>query len=232
MITLPTYTSHALQPLNITCFKPFKTSFRKERTSAMVKNNYLEPNKTTLVAWVDKALQQPLKKENMKLGFKVSRIWPLNLTTMVGKFGPSDVFTIIEKEEHEVTYHSNAIYESNNNETKAATKLLNITRTFQAKFPTILHCPPSPMPHYYVEMPNNLNIIANNHEEDQLVVDLEDVTLESKYLISSNHSEKVRLVRLLSLPTLPTQKIEGNKPLVDYSSSHVVILDQCMAILK
>jgi hypothetical protein len=97
MITLPTYTSHALQPLNITCFKPFKTIFRKERTSAMVKNNYLEPNKTTLVAWVDKALQQPLKKENMKLGFKVSRIWPLNLTTMVGKFGLSDVFIVIEE---------------------------------------------------------------------------------------------------------------------------------------
>jgi hypothetical protein len=71
MVTLPTYTSHALQPLNVTCFKPFKTTFRKERTSTMVKNNYLEPNKATLVAWVDKALQQPLKKENIKLRFKV-----------------------------------------------------------------------------------------------------------------------------------------------------------------
>jgi hypothetical protein len=32
----------------------------------MAKNNYLEPNKVTLVAWVDKALEQSLKKENIK----------------------------------------------------------------------------------------------------------------------------------------------------------------------
>jgi hypothetical protein len=40
----------------------------------MVKNNHLEPNKVTLTTWVDKALQQPLKKENIKLRFKVSGI--------------------------------------------------------------------------------------------------------------------------------------------------------------
>jgi hypothetical protein len=54
-------------------------------------------------------------------------------------------FTAIEEEEDEVSYHSNAIYESNNNEIEAVTKLLNIAKTFQAKFPTTLHCPFSPM---------------------------------------------------------------------------------------
>jgi hypothetical protein len=28
MITLPSHTSHALQPLDVVCFKPFKTTFR------------------------------------------------------------------------------------------------------------------------------------------------------------------------------------------------------------
>jgi hypothetical protein len=74
MVTLPTHTSYVLQPLDVIYFKPFKTTFRKERDSNMVKNNYLEPNKVTLAAWVDKALQQSLKKENIKLRFKVSRI--------------------------------------------------------------------------------------------------------------------------------------------------------------
>jgi nitrate reductase NapE component len=60
----------------------------------MVKNNYFEPNKTTQATWVDKALQQPLKKENIKLRFKVSGLWPLNLVAMVGKFGPSDVLQL------------------------------------------------------------------------------------------------------------------------------------------
>ncbi len=27
-ITLPSHTSHALQPLDVTCFKPFKTTFK------------------------------------------------------------------------------------------------------------------------------------------------------------------------------------------------------------
>jgi hypothetical protein len=31
------------------------------------------------------------------------------------------------------------------------------------------------MPHYYVEIPNSLDTIINNHEEDQLVVNLEEV---------------------------------------------------------
>jgi hypothetical protein len=30
MITLPLHTSHALQPLNVVCFKPFKISFKKK----------------------------------------------------------------------------------------------------------------------------------------------------------------------------------------------------------
>jgi hypothetical protein len=49
---------------------------------------------------------------------------------MVGKFGPSDVFTVIEEEEHELSYHLDATYESNNSEAKSAMKLLNIARTF------------------------------------------------------------------------------------------------------
>jgi hypothetical protein len=71
MVTLPSHISYALQPLDVTYFKPFKTTFKKKRKSAMAKNNYLEPNKVTLAAWVAKALQQSLKKENIKFRFKV-----------------------------------------------------------------------------------------------------------------------------------------------------------------
>jgi hypothetical protein len=80
-----------LQPLDVTCFKPFKIASRKEHNVTMAKNNLLEPNKITLVEWVDKVLQQYLKKENMKSRFKVCRIWPLNSTAMAEKFGPSEV---------------------------------------------------------------------------------------------------------------------------------------------
>jgi hypothetical protein len=49
MITLLSYTSYVLQPLDVSCFKPFKTTFKKERDNNMVKNNYDEPNKATFV---------------------------------------------------------------------------------------------------------------------------------------------------------------------------------------
>jgi hypothetical protein len=37
-------------------------------------------------------------KKTMKSGFKVCNIWPLNLASMVRKFGPNEMFTIIEEE--------------------------------------------------------------------------------------------------------------------------------------
>ncbi len=58
-------------------------------------------------------------------------------------------------------------------------------------------------------MPNSPSTTTNNHEENQLVVDLEDVTMESKDLISSNQNEEVGLIHLLSLPTLPIRKRQG-----------------------
>lgn len=41
MITLSNHTSHALQLLNVSCFKPFKTTFKRKRDGAMAKNNYI-----------------------------------------------------------------------------------------------------------------------------------------------------------------------------------------------
>jgi hypothetical protein len=42
MVTLPSHTSHALQPLDVACFKPFKTTFRKEEDTTMINRNYIE----------------------------------------------------------------------------------------------------------------------------------------------------------------------------------------------
>jgi hypothetical protein len=82
MITFPSHTSHTLQPLDVNCFKPFKSTFRKERDESMFKNNHREPNKVTLVGWVDRTFNQSLSKQNIKARFKTTRIWPLNPRAM------------------------------------------------------------------------------------------------------------------------------------------------------
>jgi hypothetical protein len=37
MVTLSNYMSHTLQPLDVSCFKPFKITFKKEIENAMIK---------------------------------------------------------------------------------------------------------------------------------------------------------------------------------------------------
>jgi hypothetical protein len=56
MVTLPTHTSHVLQPLYVSCFKPFKIIFRKEGDNVIVNNNHCELDKCTLASWVEKTL--------------------------------------------------------------------------------------------------------------------------------------------------------------------------------
>jgi hypothetical protein len=54
MVILLTF--HVLQPLDVSCFKPFKIAFKKEQDNAMVKNNHCELEKCTLTRRVDKSL--------------------------------------------------------------------------------------------------------------------------------------------------------------------------------
>ncbi len=70
MITLPCHTSHALQPLNVSYFKPFKTTFKKVKHVAMSNNNHTELDKITLARWVNWAI--------IKDTFKATCIWPFN----------------------------------------------------------------------------------------------------------------------------------------------------------
>jgi hypothetical protein len=71
MITLPSHTSHDLEPLDVSCFKPFKTTFKKVRNVAMSRNNCMELDKITLDGWVDKVLEQSLTKKIISL-----YLWP------------------------------------------------------------------------------------------------------------------------------------------------------------
>jgi hypothetical protein len=66
-----------------------KTTFKKERDGAMVKRSYMELNKIILVTWVNKVFDQSLTKHNIKFGFRVCKIWPLNPKVMEVKTNPS-----------------------------------------------------------------------------------------------------------------------------------------------
>ncbi len=98
MVTLPTHTFHALQTIDVFCFKLFKTTFRKEKNVAMSKSNYMELDKITLIWWVDQALDKSITEQNIKFGFRVIGIYPLNLSAMDNKIEPSNIYTMVANE--------------------------------------------------------------------------------------------------------------------------------------
>jgi hypothetical protein len=56
MITIRNHISYALKPLDVFCFKPFKTTFKKKDVVMVSTNNYIKLDKVTSANWVVKAL--------------------------------------------------------------------------------------------------------------------------------------------------------------------------------
>ena len=92
IISLPSHTSHALQPLNIAYFRPFKCAFRKQRDAWTVLNKNKKVGKQDLCEWTSKALETALTAKNIKSGFRKIGIWPLDHVAAIGAMMPSAGF--------------------------------------------------------------------------------------------------------------------------------------------
>ena len=89
IVSLPCPTSHALQPLNISCFKPFKTAFRKLRDRWSLTNKTKVVDKQTLCEWTSQALEVALMPSNIRAGFRGTGIWPLDHQVAKAAMKPS-----------------------------------------------------------------------------------------------------------------------------------------------
>ena len=92
IISLPSHTSHALQPLDVACFAPFKTAFRKQRDAWTVLHKNSKVEKHDLCEWTSKALQLVVTERNIKSGFRKIGIWPLDREAAKGAMAPSAGF--------------------------------------------------------------------------------------------------------------------------------------------
>jgi hypothetical protein len=93
MITLPSHSSHVLQPLDVNYFKPFKSALRKQRDERMFRNNHKELDKVTLACWVNRTFNQSFFKQNVKAMFKTTRIWFFNPRAMDNQSRPNELYT-------------------------------------------------------------------------------------------------------------------------------------------
>ena len=92
IVFLPSHTSHALQPLDIACFKPFKMAFRQIRDAWCLTNKNLPVGKQTLCEWTFPVLKRALTSTNIRAGFRRASIWPLDREASKSSMAPSTGF--------------------------------------------------------------------------------------------------------------------------------------------
>lgn len=89
LITLPSYTGQ-LQPLDVTCFKLFKTTFRAYKDVWMLVNKKYGATKKKLMLCVSLVLKITLTPQNIYKGFKTTGIWLLDFNVMANKMQPNE----------------------------------------------------------------------------------------------------------------------------------------------
>jgi len=87
-----------LQPLDVSCFKPFKTIFKTYKGVWTLANKGRGINKEDSAQWVSLTLKKALTLTNTCKVFSTIVIWPLNLDAMASKMQPFKTFVDSELE--------------------------------------------------------------------------------------------------------------------------------------
>jgi hypothetical protein len=92
IVSLPSHTSHHLQPLNVAVFRPFKCAFQSLHDAWTMFHRGRLAKKEDLCQWVCFALRRALSPFNIQKGFQKTGIWPLNSSIVADKMGPTSAF--------------------------------------------------------------------------------------------------------------------------------------------
>lgn len=78
ILTIPPHTSHRLQPLDLTCFGPFKTYYNRAMDQWLLSNPGVPVNIYSIATIVGKSFPEAFSPVNICKGFLKSGIYPLN----------------------------------------------------------------------------------------------------------------------------------------------------------
>lgn len=92
LLTLPSHTSHDLQPLDVGVFKSFKQRFREYRDFWTSRHLGQPASKDILAQWVSLGLNKALSESNIRSGFRATGIWPFNRHAIDSQMTPSTAF--------------------------------------------------------------------------------------------------------------------------------------------
>ena len=88
LVLLPANSTHLIQPLDISVFKPFKTVLKREVDSFMINNAVTAFSKKDSITITSKAWIEGIvnRKDNIISGFKASGLWPLSFSAMQARW--------------------------------------------------------------------------------------------------------------------------------------------------
>ena len=78
LLYLPAHTSHILQPLDLAIFGPLKTLYRKHSRRLYTQTDISALGKLRFFLCLIKARAEAITSHNIKAGWRVSGLWPLN----------------------------------------------------------------------------------------------------------------------------------------------------------
>jgi hypothetical protein len=201
LLTLPLHTSHALQPLNVSVFKPFKLAFRLIRDRNTLRKPGQRVTKEQLGSWVFETLQKALQPRNITSGFRATSIWPLNDKAVENKLRSSDAYTSADVLEEL----------SSDNESSAEGDLGDrVTAPEEAIIDNHQH--------FYVHIP----------KEDQSAIDSERIIPLDVECSSGEEGQEQSTMEdigdFLALPHVPppTKRCSMQQPLIDYRVSVIL----------
>lgn len=99
LLTLPSHTSHVIQPLDVSVFEPFKAYSKSKWAEFVTRFPNIDIIREKLVELGNKAMIRAMNPSNIKFGFKRTGIWPLNSNALVGDMRPSETYKIDDIED-------------------------------------------------------------------------------------------------------------------------------------
>ncbi|MCO5557451.1 hypothetical protein L7F22_011016 [Adiantum nelumboides] len=96
IITLPTHTSHKVQPLDVSVFKSLKVQFQKERDIWQQRSSSRQASKAELAIVLAKAIESSFTESNVKARFCATGIWPLDASTICFEGMPCNHTKLVE----------------------------------------------------------------------------------------------------------------------------------------
>lgn len=221
ILTLPAHTSHALQPLDVSVFKPFKQHFRAYRDFWTSRNMSEPATKSTLSQWVSLGLRKALTSENIRSGFRGTGIFPLNPAAMNSHLAPSEIFcepSLADSDQLQFEQSMNGESEGDSDEEMGELNLPGDEAQQVAMEREFAEVPDSSAAHFFVA--------PDPAADDQVDSELANLELDAG-------AEPESLTRFLTLPTItPRANPRRRDPILDFTQSKILTSDEYAAAVQ